>query len=102
MGFQKGISGNSAGRPTGSKNVAGAGLRNLISDFLQENFEQVTSDFAQLEPKDKIKIFIDLLQYSVPKLQSTNVTNDLEQQLEVLSDEQLESLMNRILEHNNN
>ncbi len=68
MPFKKGLSGNISGRPRGSKNKAGEGLRNLISDFLEQRFEQVVNDFEQLEPKDRIKVFTDLLQYSVPKL----------------------------------
>jgi hypothetical protein len=94
MPFEKGISGNPGGRPAGSKNKAGEGLRNLISDFLEQRFKQVVEDFEQLEPKDRIKVFTDLLQYSVPKLQA--VSNSIE--FEKLSDEQLDTIINQLVQ----
>ena len=97
MAFEKGISGNPNGRPAGSKNKATGQLRNVITDFLENRFEGIVNDFESLEPKDRIKVFTDLLQYGLPKLQAVNVTNDIEKQLEALNDEQLEHLMNQIL-----
>ena len=94
MPFQKGISGNINGRPKGSKNKAGEGLRNLISGFLEQRFEQVVKDFEQLEPKDRIKVFTDLLQYSVPKLQA--VSNSIE--FEKMTDEQLDEVINQLMQ----
>lgn len=94
MPFQKGISGNANGRPKGSKNKAGEGLRNLISDFLEQKFDQVTNDFEQLEPKDRIKVYTDLLQYSVPKLQA--VSNSIE--FEKMTDEQLDEVINQLMQ----
>ncbi len=76
MPFEKGISGNIAGRPKGSKNKAGEGLREVISDFLEQRFEDVVRDFEQLEPRDRIKVYTDLLQYGLPKLQA--VSNSIE------------------------
>jgi hypothetical protein len=94
MPFQKGISGNITGRPTGSKNKAGEGLRILLSDFLERKFEQVINDFEQLEPKDRIKVFTDLLQYSVPKLQA--VSNSIE--FEKMTDEQLDDVIKQLMQ----
>jgi hypothetical protein len=96
MAFQKGLSGNINGRPKGSRNKAGEGLRNLISDFLEQKFEQVVDDYEQLEPKDRIKIFTDLLQYSVPKMQA--VSNSIE--FEKMTDEQLDEVINRLIAAN--
>ncbi len=101
MAFIKGISGNSNGRPKGIKNVAGGTLRTFISQFLEEKFEDIKNDFDGLEPKDRFKIFIDLLQYSLPRLQATTITADLRGELEDLSDQQLEDLATRILELEN-
>jgi hypothetical protein len=94
MPFEKGISGNINGRPKGSKNKAGEGLRNLISDFLEQKFEQVVNDFEILEPKDRIKVFTDLLQYTVPKLQA--VSNSIE--FEKMTDEQLDEVINHLMQ----
>ncbi len=93
MAFKKGKSGNEAGRPKGSKNKAGGQLRDMITDFLEQRFEDVVNDFEQLEPKDRIKVYTDLLQYGVPKLQA--VSNSIE--FEQLSDEQLDEIFERLL-----
>lgn len=94
MPFEKGKSGNPDGRPKGSQNKASGQLRTLISNFLEKNFPVVEREFASLEAKDKIKYFIDLLQYSLPKLQSVSTEIDIEK----LSDEQLDELYNKIME----
>ncbi len=99
MGFQKGISGNSNGRPTGTPNKTGGKLRQLITDFLERKFEQVSSDFDQLDSRDKFRVYTDLLKFSLPTLQATSITNDLQAELENLSDEGLEALANRLLQH---
>lgn len=49
MAFTKGISGNINGRPKGSQNKAAGNLRNVITDFLEQRFEQVIEDFEQLD-----------------------------------------------------
>ena len=56
------------GRPKGALNKSGKELRELISNFLVENFEEVQSSFANLEPKEKIKVYCDLLVFAVPRL----------------------------------
>ena len=92
MKFQPGYSGNKNGRPVGSKNKANGQLRQLISDFLEQNFDQVMEDFAALEAKDRVKFYLDLLQYGVPKLQSVSSSINWED----LTDEQLDEIINRL------
>ena len=96
MAFKKGNSGNPTGRKPGSKNKASGKLREVITSFLEERFENVVNDFEQLEPKDRIKVFTDLLQYSVPKMQA--VSNSLE--FEKMTDEQLDEVINRLIAAN--
>jgi predicted component of type VI protein secretion system len=98
MPFKKGSSGNSAGRPKGSQNRAGGKLREVISDFLENRFEDVVNDFEQLEPKDRIKVYTDLLQYGVPKLQA--VSNSIE--FENMTDEQLDAIFEKLLKSTSN
>lgn len=73
MAFKKGYSGNPTGKPKGAKNKTTLDLRKAINDFLNENFEKIKSDIDSLEPKDRVKIYIDLLQYGLPKLQTVRM-----------------------------
>lgn len=61
------------GRAKGTPNKLTKELRTMISDFLQENFETIKGDYAKLSPKDRSKLYCDLLQYGLPKLQSTSI-----------------------------
>lgn len=92
--FKPGTSGNVNGRPPGSKNKATANLRKRINDFLSDNWEKMQADFETLEPKDRLNFYERLIQYGLPKLQSTQLLTDPAQ----LSDEQLEVIMNEILD----
>lgn len=93
MAFKKGVSGNNKGRPKGAKNKAGEDLRNLISGFLEQRFEGIVNDFESLEAKDRIKVYTDLLQYGLPKLQA--VSNEFS--FEKLNDEQIDEIINRLI-----
>src|SRR5688572_9486687 len=76
MAFKKGNSGNPSGRPKGSENKMTGQLRSLITDFLEQRFVHLVTDFNKLQPKDRIKVYIELLQYSVPKLQAVSNSFD--------------------------
>ena len=92
MPFEKGHSGNLIGRPKGSQNRRTKELRQAISAFLEDNFEKVVNDFHILSPRDKIKFYCDLLQYSLPKLQSVQ----LETEFDRLPEDQLDYLLNKL------
>lgn len=67
------------GREQGVPNKITKKLRQRISDFLEQKWEVIARDFDQLEPKDRVMLFEKLLQYSIPRLQSTELkTNDSE------------------------
>ncbi len=83
--FKKGISGNPTGRPQGAQNKLTQQLRETISDFLFENFKKIKDDFKKLEPKERAKLYCDLLQYALPKLQATSIdfNNESETQIKI-------------------
>ena len=74
MGLQKGQTNNKNGRAKGSQNKVTKDLRVWVTDFLNENLEQVQKDFKVLEPKERILFFEKLLKYSLPTLQATTIT----------------------------
>ena len=92
MPFKKGVTTNPEGRPKGTKNKVTTNLRETIGNFLQANFQKITEDFEGLPPKDRAKLYCDLLQYSLPKLQAVTVETDLERLTEGELDQIIDSL----------
>ena len=84
----KGKTNNPNGRPKGSSNHNLAKLRFVIEKLVDDNLENIKDDIKVLEPKDRIKIIIDLLQYVVPKLQATqlNIGDEAKSKFESMLD----------------
>ena len=97
MPFKKGTSGNIAGKPKGTTNKASNQLRELISGFLEDRFQDVVNDFKKLSPKERVKSYTDLLQFAVPKLQNTSLDVDFER----LDEDQLDEIIERLKEVSN-
>lgn len=98
MAFKKGESGNPSGRPKGSINKTTFELRGLIADFLSNNFEKISTDFELLQPKDRIKYYCELLNFGLPKLQTTILESDYDS----LPDSQLDQIIERIINNRQN
>ena len=98
MPFIKGESGNPTGRPKGSLNRNTAHLRELISSFLNSNFETITGDFEALQPKDRIKYYCELLQFGLPKLQTTV----MESRYDSLPEDQIDEIITGIINNKSN
>ncbi|TRO65489.1 hypothetical protein [Christiangramia sabulilitoris] len=77
MPFKEGN--NLGGRKKGSKNKATTEIRERFKYLLEDNMDRLHQDFDELEPKDRIKAFLDLAQYVVPKLKSTEIKQDKDQ-----------------------
>ena len=80
------------GRVAGTPNKLTSELRERINGFLNDNWNNLQSEFEGLEPKDKLMFYERLLQYGLPKLQSTELTGNIER----LSDNQLDSIINEL------
>ena len=68
--------------------------RNRINDFLEDNWETLQFEFDKLEPKERLMFYERFLQYGLPRLQSTQLTSDLDK----ISDEQLDYIINDLKE----
>lgn len=90
MGFQTGN--KLGGRKKGSKNKVSETLRKNISRFLAAEFTEIQAIFYELSPRERARLYCDLLQYSVPKLQATQLTSDLDKLTEQQVNEIFEKL----------
>ena len=73
MKYKKGVSGNPNGRPKGAKNKVTAALIERVEQLIANNFETLESDLRELEPRERVKAIISLLNYALPKRQSIAV-----------------------------
>lgn len=71
------------GRPRGSENKVTKELRERVNDLIELNWETIQIDFEQLEPAERINLIIKFLEFSIPKLQRTNVTTEKPEQIKI-------------------
>ena len=81
------------GRVAGTPNKVTGDLRQSIQSFLEKNWPKVQKEFNSLDAKDKLAFIDKMLAYSLPNLQATTLTTDLQ----TLSDEQLDILTQKVL-----
>lgn len=77
MSFQKGQSGNPAGRKKGTPNTATKKAREAFAALADGNVERVQgwlNQVAEKDPATAMRLFLDLAEFSVPKLQRTELT----------------------------
>lgn len=98
MPFQPGVSGNLNGRPKGATGKVTNQMRELLTKLWEEDFESFQTELRALKGKDKISAYLDILPYIIPRLQNTSLDVDMEK----LSDEDLDTLFNKIMQAANN
>jgi hypothetical protein len=93
MPFKPGKSGNPKGRPRESWNKQGTELRTDLIAWLRKQWPKIKNDFetGKMEPKDRIRLYLSLMEFALPRLKTTD-----EPMLGMLSDEDLERIINRI------
>ena len=75
MPFEKGKD-KTGGRTKGTLNNSSTKVRESFTTLLEDNLEQLKEDFKELDPKDRIKLFLDLSKYVIPQLKQTDISLD--------------------------
>ena len=65
------------GRKNGSKNRNSEAVRDAFQSLVENNLHQLEKDLIQLEPKDRLKIVIDLSKFILPTLKATELKTDI-------------------------
>ncbi len=93
MARQKGDGrGRLGGRSKGTPNKVTTGMREWLSDLIDNNREQMERDLQTLEPRERLHILERFMQYVLPKRQAVSASVDIDK----LSDEQLDELINTL------
>ena len=66
------------GRKAGTPNRNTTEIREQFQSLINENLEQMNKDLKALEPKDRIKVIIDLAKFVLPTLKATELTTSIE------------------------
>lgn len=76
--FKKG----QGGRPRGAKNKVTEQIRDNFSKLVKTNLDKMATDLEQLEPKERLKLIIELTKFIVPTLKSQELKTDLNEDQE--------------------
>ena len=67
---------NNSGRPKGSVNKSNNKIRETFQLLLENNIEKIQEDLNELDPKDRIKLLLDLSSFIIPKMKSVDLKAD--------------------------
>ena len=71
------------GRPKGSVGKSNNKIRETFQLLLENNIEKIQEDLNELEPKDRIKLLLNLSNYILPKLRSIDLQSDIEETITI-------------------
>ena len=63
------------GRKKGVSNKITQKIRKSFSDLLENNIGQIQDDLNNLEPKDRVKLILDLAGFVIPRMKSIDIPN---------------------------
>ena len=90
MKFEKGHA-KTGGRTSGTPNKATTNIKTKIAALIDEQFDAITDDLSELEPKERVTAYLKFLEYVLPKQREQKID------LSTLTDEQVDDLLNKAL-----
>jgi hypothetical protein len=67
------------GRKAGTPNKATKDIRDAFTLLIENNLSKLQEDLNGLEPKERVKLLLDMAQFVVPKLRSIDLKTDEEE-----------------------
>jgi hypothetical protein len=71
------------GRKAGSLNRATKDIRDAFTLLIENNIDTLQEDLNGLEPKERVKLLLDMAQFVVPKLRSVDLKSDVEETITI-------------------
>jgi hypothetical protein len=63
----KGKTNNPFGKPVGTKNKVPTTVKKRIVEYVEADFDKYIKDIEELEPRDRVKAFTELVKLVVPR-----------------------------------
>ena len=82
--FKPGVSANPAGRPKGAVGKFNGTMRERLTDFLQDNYAQFMKDYMQLEPRDRVRYYLEVVPYETAKAEPEHKALSDDEKIELL------------------
>jgi len=71
------------GRKAGTPNKATKDIRDAFTLLIENNLSKLQEDINGLEPKQRVKLLLDMAQFVVPKLRSIDLKSDIEETITI-------------------
>jgi len=71
------------GRKAGTPNKATKDIRDAFTLLIENNLSKLQEDINGLEPKQRVKLLLDMAQFVVPKLRSIDLKSDVEETITI-------------------
>ncbi len=91
--FKKG----QGGRPAGTPNKTTTDVKEFISNFINDNKDQLQQDFDSLEPMQRLAMFEKFLKYVLPTMKESSIIEKPQiNEYENWTEEELEAEIKRL------